>query len=909
MPAELFIGVGAAVVKLFLRAAEEGNVADALGDAHEVITTLLAIKSSDPRAKRLAKTISASVERDLRRHKTPPNDLRSAAADVESLLGELSENHDFILYAGRSPSYLFQYTKKNFAGKYRMWISSEALRTFDRCLEAALRELAKLIPTSPSFQYAALLSLMDSSDEIKAQQAELLSRASRWEEAADSYVRERREARIAKEVQIEEFARMHLSRTRQLLQQQINGLNHLEDTLPLLTYRLPPDLDAGCVDLALTDEDGSRISREELGSSDNSRASILRAPAGAGKSVALRQSALRQARSSVSAPTIETVRVPVYIDVGRSGWRVDPTKPTAVLSRALGIEDAAWFDDLLETGRVSLYLDGIERLGSDSRRQVQAWCQAIADEFLGNGISITIALRPHTEFRLEPQPREIRIEPLGASSAQALTLKLLDHMLPLPFCALESKGALLDDILATLWRPEMRTLRENPLLCALVVWQALEEYAPMPSIFLTIDEALTAILSKGSEEEPQSPRSITSLRATCETLAYYLYRMDTDRAPVSSLLTELGARSEGAREPVRRTDARRALKSLMDVGVLEREADGRMGFRFSTFRSFSVGQRIANESNGALAVEAQGMDRLDEFRWSFLATSPSDRVEYVRCFLDDESRRSAFVPLFLLSAALASDPDTDDSQQEITQLLRESRAELGRLSIDQIATVSDLALPALESLLGEPLPTAQVRAIVRAVLCIGTERAFSLMQRVDPNVFRACAAILLEGWQDALHSAYGRQILSRYVRDIGPGSVIATSPANFRHANLLPEQILVLGRLASDSVLIADTIPSAIEFCSFQEWTWKRFSDVASRSAHLRRLRIVDPVGDSEEVNWSALTALESLTVISRTRAGRSRFEMGSLRHLANLRKVRLCGLILSGSEMHLPAELDSFIL
>lgn len=300
---------------------------------------------------------------------------------------------------------------------------------------------------------------------------------------------------------------------------------------------------------------------------------------------------------------------------------------------------------------------------------------------------------------------------------------------------------------------------------------------------------------------------------------------------------------------------------------------------------------------------------MDEFRWSFLATSPADRVEYVRAFLDDQSRKSGFVPLFLLAAALASDPDTDDFRREITQLLCDSRAELGRLSVDQIATLSDLALPALESLLAEPLPTAQVRAIVRAVLGIGTERAFALMQKVDPNVFRACAAILLEGWQDALHSAYGRQILSRYVRDIGPGSVIATSPANFRHADLLPEQIVVLGRLASDIVLTGDTIPSAIEFCSFQEWTWKRFSDVASRSTHLRRLRLIDPVGDSEEVNWSALTAVESLTVISRTRVGRSRFEVGSLRHLPNLRKVRLCGLILSGSEMHLPAELDSLIL
>jgi tetratricopeptide (TPR) repeat protein len=152
------LGLGLAVGKMLLRAANMGDAADAVDDAQGGWAALR--KASPPQ-----KVLGKAIAKELRQHLgatsvAEEGDLRAAAQDVTDLLSHLAKNDDAVVAAATYPDQFFDYAKKHGGDERRRFMSERAALAFDRVLEVASAEFARLAPSSSPFLPMALAEIL-----------------------------------------------------------------------------------------------------------------------------------------------------------------------------------------------------------------------------------------------------------------------------------------------------------------------------------------------------------------------------------------------------------------------------------------------------------------------------------------------------------------------------------------------------------------------------------------------------------------------------------------------------------------------------------------------------------------------------------------------------------------------------
>jgi hypothetical protein len=155
---ELLLPLGLAVTKMLLRAADKQNVADSIGDAQQGWAALRALR-------RPKNALEQAITNELKRHLRATSgkdqaDLRYAGEEVTNLLNDLADDDTAVTVAGTSPDTFFDYAKKHYAKKHggdqkRRLMSERAALAFDRILEVACDQFARLAPSSSRFVSSA----------------------------------------------------------------------------------------------------------------------------------------------------------------------------------------------------------------------------------------------------------------------------------------------------------------------------------------------------------------------------------------------------------------------------------------------------------------------------------------------------------------------------------------------------------------------------------------------------------------------------------------------------------------------------------------------------------------------------------------------------------------------------------
>jgi hypothetical protein len=148
---ELWLGLGLAIAKILLRAADKSDAADALDDAHGGWSILRAGRGKEHT---LGKFIAKELEQQLGDTSgAVEDDLRAAAQDVADLVSHLAEDDDAVVAAATYPDEFLDYVKKHGGDKKRRLMSERAALAFDQILGVASAEFARLAPSSSSSRF------------------------------------------------------------------------------------------------------------------------------------------------------------------------------------------------------------------------------------------------------------------------------------------------------------------------------------------------------------------------------------------------------------------------------------------------------------------------------------------------------------------------------------------------------------------------------------------------------------------------------------------------------------------------------------------------------------------------------------------------------------------------------------
>jgi NACHT N-terminal Helical domain 1 len=155
---ELWLGLGLAVAKILLRAADKSDAADALDDAHGGWSILRAVGREET-------ALGTAIAEELERHLggtsgAVEGDLRAAAQDVADLLGRLAVDRDAVVAAVTNPDDFLAYAKEHGGNEKRRLMSERAALAFDRILGIAGAEFARLAPSSSRFLPSGLIEIL-----------------------------------------------------------------------------------------------------------------------------------------------------------------------------------------------------------------------------------------------------------------------------------------------------------------------------------------------------------------------------------------------------------------------------------------------------------------------------------------------------------------------------------------------------------------------------------------------------------------------------------------------------------------------------------------------------------------------------------------------------------------------------
>jgi hypothetical protein len=177
-----WVGVGLAVAKVLLRAADQENVgggwaslrkagpniADALDDARTGWNDGWAgLRRAHLKRQSVGNAIATELKRHLRANSgADEEDLRYAADEVANLLNRLADDDAAVTVARASPDELLDYAKKYGGDTRRRLMSEGAALVHDRVLEVACGQFNRVAPSSSRFVNSALAEILRGQGDI-----------------------------------------------------------------------------------------------------------------------------------------------------------------------------------------------------------------------------------------------------------------------------------------------------------------------------------------------------------------------------------------------------------------------------------------------------------------------------------------------------------------------------------------------------------------------------------------------------------------------------------------------------------------------------------------------------------------------------------------------------------------------
>ncbi|MFD7603129.1 NACHT domain-containing protein [Streptomyces mirabilis] len=547
-------------------------------------------------------------------------------------------------------------------------------------------------------------------------------------------------------------------------------------------------LDTAYISLAVNDERAHEPHHEGLGVPGATRTSvkveqalascdrlILRGPAGSGKSTLVQWLALNAARQSFGPELADFNRcVPFVLRLRSFNMPEGLPLPEDFLT-ASGVPLRApqgWVEELLETGRALVLVDGVDEVPPRLRSRTEHWLKSLITAF------------PRARYVVTTRPSAVPQDWLAAQGFAVHTLLPMErdgirafirhwHDAVRRECPQDAARESLDRYEASLnqavtTRRDLGRLATNPLMCALLCALNRDRRMQLPRARKELyDAALDMLLvRRDTEREITSVEGVSLSRdeqtALLQRLAYWMIRngqAEAARDEVASMLDEWLAPMPQVRE---QGDADQVFSHLLiRSGLLREPVPGYVDFIHRTFQDY-LGAKAAVETRdfGVLVRNAHDDQWDDVVRMAVGHARVEERARLLRQLLRraDRTPRHRQRLVLLAAASLEHAPELDPVvRQEVQDRAAKLVPPRSAADAEQLAKVGEMVLEMLPG--PEGLDSTTASAVVETAGLIGGDAALAVIRRFRADTRFAVAGGLARAWASFNATEYADQVL------------------------------------------------------------------------------------------------------------------------------------------------------
>ncbi|MFG2619968.1 NACHT domain-containing protein [Streptomyces sp. NPDC048507] len=528
-------------------------------------------------------------------------------------------------------------------------------------------------------------------------------------------------------------------------------------------------LDVAYIGLTVSGEQllpGNPASHRTVRRADEALASaertLLRGPAGSGKSTLVQWLAVNAARRSFTGGLAPWNTCVPFVLRLRSFTTTERLPLPAEFLPESGVPltaPAGWAEDLMREGRALVLVDGVDEVPLRLRGRTQVWLRGLISAF------------PKARYVVTTRPSAVPEDWLAGQAFTAHSLLPMEredigsfighwHAAARAECADDAQRADVDAYEASLreavgTRRDLGKLAANPLMCALLCALNRDRRMQLPRARKELyDAALEMLLVRRDAEREIT--GVEGVRLTrdeqtllLQRLAYWLIRngqTEADCDEAVELVEEwldsmVQVRAQG-------TAAEVFSHLLIRSGLLREPVPGTVHFVHRTFQDY-LGAKAAVEARdlGVLVRNAHDDTWDDVVRMAVGHARPDERATLLRRILGraDKVRKYRGRLVLLAAACLEHAPELDPAvRHEVERRTAELLPPRNAAQAEELAKAGPLVL----ELLTEPLFLEEdaAAATVRTATLIGGDQAVDLLARFRPDDRFKVRWELADGW-------------------------------------------------------------------------------------------------------------------------------------------------------------------
>ncbi|MEU9718218.1 NACHT domain-containing protein [Streptomyces sp. NPDC047976] len=642
-------------------------------------------------------------------------------------------------------------------------------------------------------------------------------------------------------------------------------------------------LDVAYISLAVSREQllpGNPAAHRTVRRADEALASaertLLRGPAGSGKSTLVQWLAVNAARRSFTGALAPWNACVPFVLRLRSFTATERLPLPAEFLPESGVPltpPHGWVEDVMSEGRALVLVDGVDEVPLRLRARTQMWLRRLISAF------------PNARYVVTTRPSAVPEDWLAGQSFTAHSLLPMEredigsfighwHAAAHAECSDEAQRATVAQYEASLreavgTRRDLGKLAANPLMCALLCALNRDRRMQLPRARKELyDAALEMLLvRRDAEREITEVEGVRLTRdeqtVLLQRLAYWLIRNGQAEADCDEVV-ELVEKWLDSMEQVRQQGTAVEVFNhlLIRSGLLREPVPGTVHFVHRTFQDY-LGAKAAVEARdlGVLVRNAHDDTWDDVVRMAVGHARPDERATLLRRILAkaDKVKKHRGRLVLLAAACLEHAPELDPAvRHEVERRTAELLPPRTPAQAEELAKAGPLVL----ELLTEPLFLEEdaAAATVRTATLIGGDQAVELLARFRPDDRYKVRWELADGW-DRFEQVeeYADAVLARTRLD--DVQLWARTPAQLavlprltglRRIALaggggLPPQVRGLRQL-ENLVLLQSSLTDLAGLSVFEELKYLGLYDC-------RRIAFLDPL--------AALRSLESLTLVN----------------------------------------------
>jgi NACHT domain len=504
---------------------------------------------------------------------------------------------------------------------------------------------------------------------------------------------------------------------------------------------------------------------------------LLRGPAGSGKSTLVQWLAVNAARRTFDGPLADLNRcVPFVLRLRSLAARAADALPLpADFLAAAGVplhgsEPAGWAERLLTEGRALVLVDGVDEVPEPLRRRTHAWLRSLTTAF------------PKARYVVTTRPSAVPEDWLARQGFTAHALLPMErhdvaafvahwHAAARAECADPAEAELLDRYERSLaetvsTRRDLARLATNPLMCALLCALHRDRRTHLPRARKELyDAALDMLLvRRDTEREVSGVEGVYLTREEqtllLQRLAYWLIRngqAETSRGEALEMLTDwLKAMPQLSGDP------ERIFRHLLNrTGLLREPAPDTVDFVHRTFQDY-LGARaaVAAKDFGLLVARAHDDQWDDVVRMAVGHARPDERARLLRGLLRraDRAKRYRHRLVLLAAACLDHTPELDPAvREEIERRTSELLPPASYEEAEELARVGPLVLELLPG--PEGLDEECAAATVRTAALVGGDAGLAVIRRAREDGRQMVGTALGDAWSQFPAQEYADAVL------------------------------------------------------------------------------------------------------------------------------------------------------